>query len=99
MGTVEQAGQQALGLGSELGGQASSAARAVAPYQYSAAAYNPTANYLANPQLQSAIGGMLGGVSQASPQLQSQVGLLGSSTWNPFSDYNTGANGWGNYGE
>ena len=99
MGTVEQAGQQALGLGSELGGQASSAARAVAPYQYSAAAYNPTANYLANPQLQNAIGGMFGGVSQASPQLQSQVGLLGSSTWNPFSDYNTGANGWGNYGE
>jgi hypothetical protein len=99
MGTVEQAGQQALGLGSELGGQASSAARATAPYQYQASAYNPTANYLANPQLQNAIGGMFGGVSQASPQLQSQVGLLGSSTWNPFSDYNTGANGWGNYGE
>jgi hypothetical protein len=103
MGTVEQAGQQALGLGSELGGQASSAARAVAPYQYQADAYNPTANYLANPQLQGAIGqgvaGLFGGVSQATPQLQAQVSALGSSTWNPFSDYNTGANGWGNYGE
>jgi len=67
MGTVEQAGQQALGLGSELGGQASSAARAMSDYQYSADAYNPTANYLANPQLQSAIGkgvaGLFGGGS------------------------------------
>lgn len=60
MGQVEQAGQQALGLGSELGGQASSAARAVAPYQYQASAYNPTANFLANPQLQQAIGGLFG---------------------------------------
>ncbi len=65
MGTVETAGQQALGLGAELGGQASSAARAVAPYQYQAAAYNPTANMLANPDLQYGIGrgvtGLFGG--------------------------------------
>ena len=67
LGTVEQAGQQALGLGSELGGQASSAARAVAPYQYQAAAYNPTANLLANPQLQGALG-------------QGIAGLFGGST-------------------
>jgi hypothetical protein len=62
LGTVEQAGQQALGLGSELGGQASSAARAVAPYQYQAAAYNPTANLLANPQLQGALGQGIAGL-------------------------------------
>jgi hypothetical protein len=37
--------------------------------------------------------------SQASPYLQNQVNQLGSSTSNPFSDYNMGTNGWGNYGE
>lgn len=37
--------------------------------------------------------------SQASPYLQDQVSQLGSSTSNPFSNYNMGTNGWGNYGE
>ncbi len=37
--------------------------------------------------------------SQASPYLQDQVAQLGSSTSNPFSDYNMGTGGWGNYGE
>jgi hypothetical protein len=37
--------------------------------------------------------------SQASPYLQNQVNQLGSSTSNPFSNYNMGTNGWGNYGE
>jgi hypothetical protein len=37
--------------------------------------------------------------SQASPYLQSQVSQLGSSTSNPFSNYNMGTGGWGNYGE
>ena len=37
--------------------------------------------------------------SQASPYLQDQVFQLGSSTSNPFSNYNMGTNGWGNYGE
>ena len=37
--------------------------------------------------------------SQASPYLQDQVSQLGSSTWNPLSNYNIGTNGWGNYGE
>lgn len=37
--------------------------------------------------------------SQAGADLAGQVNQLGSSTWNPFSDYNMGANGWGNYGE
>jgi hypothetical protein len=37
--------------------------------------------------------------SQASPYLKDQVAQLGSSTSNPFSNYNMGTNGWGNYGE
>jgi hypothetical protein len=37
--------------------------------------------------------------SQASPYLKDQVSQLGSSTSNPFSNYNMGTNGWGNYGE
>jgi hypothetical protein len=37
--------------------------------------------------------------SKASPYLQDQVSQLGSSTSNPFSDYNMGTGGWGNYGE
>lgn len=31
--------------------------------------------------------------------LKKDVEALGSNTWNPLSDYNTGANGWGNFGE
>jgi hypothetical protein len=37
--------------------------------------------------------------SQASPYLQDQVSQLGSSTSNPFSNYNMGTGGFGNYGE
>jgi hypothetical protein len=37
--------------------------------------------------------------SQASPMLQDQVSRLGSSTSNPFSNYNMGTGGFGNYGE
>jgi hypothetical protein len=37
--------------------------------------------------------------SQANPMLQNEVSQLGSSTWNPLSNYNMGTNGWGNYGE
>ena len=37
--------------------------------------------------------------SQASPYLQDQVSQLGSSTTNPFSNYNLGTGGFGNYGE
>jgi hypothetical protein len=37
--------------------------------------------------------------SQASPYLKDQVAQLGSSTSNPFSNYNMGTGGFGNYGE
>ena len=46
-------------------------------------------------------GGSLGGwwgTSQSDAQ-KNEIGGLGSNTWNPLSNYNTGANGWGNYGE
>lgn len=54
---------------------------------------NQLGSVFSNPQVSQ---GLFGG---ANPALSSQVNYLGSSTWNPFSDYNTGANGWGNYGE
>jgi hypothetical protein len=85
MGTVERAGQQALGLGSELGGQASSAARAVAPAQYQASAYNPLSNMLANPALQNAIGTGLSGLF-SSPS----VNVGDTSAY----DYAFGGGGW-----
>ena len=37
--------------------------------------------------------------TQNTPEMQAEVNKLGSNTWNPMSDYNTGANGWGSYGE
>lgn len=37
--------------------------------------------------------------TQQSPEMQAEINKLGSSTWNPMSNYYTGANGWGNYGE
>ena len=37
--------------------------------------------------------------TQNTPEMQAEINKLGSNTWNPISDYNTGANGWGSYGE
>jgi hypothetical protein len=37
--------------------------------------------------------------SKASPMLQDEISRLGSSTSNPFSNYNMGTGGFGNYGE
>jgi hypothetical protein len=70
-------------------------------------AYSPLGSALSgfaqNPQATNALGSWITGTntfkSQATPQLSNQVSSLGSSTSNPWSDYNTGANGWGNYGE
>lgn len=39
------------------------------------------------------------GNTQLSPQQKAEISQLGSNSWNPWSDYNTGNNGWGNYGE
>lgn len=39
------------------------------------------------------------GKTVQSDEMKKEIEGLGSNTWNPWSDYNTGANGWGNYGE
>jgi hypothetical protein len=39
------------------------------------------------------------GNTQLTPEQKNEISQLGSSSWNPFSDYNRGTNGWGNYGE
>jgi hypothetical protein len=36
---------------------------------------------------------------QVSPEMKAEISQLGSNTWNPFSDFNRGTNGFGNYGE
>lgn len=47
--------------------------------------------------------GLLGGgnpfASEAGSALSNEVRRLGSNTWNPFSDFRTGRNGFGSYGE
>jgi hypothetical protein len=40
-----------------------------------------------------------GNTTQQSEQQKQEINKLGSNTWNPYSDYNRGTNGWGNYGE
>lgn len=40
-----------------------------------------------------------GNQTQLTPQQQLEVLRLGSNPWSSTSDYSTGANGWGNYGE
>lgn len=39
------------------------------------------------------------GNTQLTDQQKAEIGQLGSNSWNPYSDYNRGTNGWGNYGE
>jgi hypothetical protein len=40
-----------------------------------------------------------GGGTQLSDAQKAEISQLGSSSFNPLSDYNRGTNGWGNYGE
>lgn len=39
------------------------------------------------------------GSTQLTDQQKQEINSLGSNSWNPWSDYNQGTNGWGNYGE
>lgn len=80
------------------------AANAYAQYQ----GYSPMASALsgAGSALSGMSGGgsswfsnLLGGGSTPTSMLSNEVSRLGSSTSNPFSNYNTGLGGWGNYGE
>ena len=40
-----------------------------------------------------------GNPTQQSDMQKQEINMLGSNTWNPYSDYNRGTNGFGNYGE
>jgi hypothetical protein len=40
-----------------------------------------------------------GNTTQQSEMQKQEIQRLGSNTWNPYSDYNRGTNGFGNYGE
>ena len=40
-----------------------------------------------------------GNPTQPSEMQKQEINMLGSNTWNPYSDYNRGTNGFGNYGE
>jgi hypothetical protein len=40
-----------------------------------------------------------GNATQPSNMQMQEINKLGSNTWNPYSDYNRGTNGFGNYGE
>ncbi len=40
-----------------------------------------------------------GNTTQQSEMQKQEINKLGSNTWNPYSDYNRGTNGFGNYGE
>lgn len=40
-----------------------------------------------------------GNATQPSEMQKQEIQKLGSNTWNPYSDYNRGTNGFGNYGE
>ena len=40
-----------------------------------------------------------GGKTVLSDEQKAEISQLGSSSMNPFSDYNRGTNGWGHYGE
>lgn len=37
--------------------------------------------------------------TQLSDAQKQEISSLGSNSWNPWSDYNRGTNGWGTYGE
>jgi hypothetical protein len=37
--------------------------------------------------------------TQLSDAQKAEISQLGSNSWNPYSDYNRGTNGFGNYGE
>ena len=40
-----------------------------------------------------------GNPTQQSDMQKQEINMLGSNTWNQYSDYNRGTNGFGNYGE
>ena len=111
---LESAGQGALDLGVNIGGRTATAGANVgntlfrggvgaAETMQRANSYSPFGDALSglsqNKDLRSGLSNWFGGGGTAGSAVQSEVARLGSSTSNPWSDYNTGANGWGSYGE
>jgi hypothetical protein len=102
MAAQQQFENQAAMQGQQLAQQAGQTAQQSNPMALAQALRKSTPT---DPNVQQSGNGTLGARvdmalnSQASPYLQNQVNQLGSNTWNPMSDYNTGANGWGSYGE
>jgi len=112
--SVEQLGQSTLDMGAQLGGRAATAGANVgqsllqggmsaAKIAQAGNAYSPMGSVISgafsNPQMTSWLNNQSNSRSVATPQLSNEVSGLGSSTSNPWSDYNRGTNGWGNYGE
>jgi hypothetical protein len=113
--SIEQLGQNTLDLGAQLGGRAAQAGASVgnALYQGGANAartmqasnaYNPFGTALINASTNQQFQGLAKNIgdwwNQPAPtsQLSNQIGQLGSGTGRT-SDWYTGANGWGSYGE
>lgn len=109
--TIEGLGQNAMDLGINIGAQGQAGQSTAASLLSNAARtempanqYSPWSGLLSG--MSSSLGGMgsAQGMSnwwntKASAPVSNEVSSLGSSTWNPWSDYNTGAGAWGSYGE
>ncbi len=111
--TIEGLGQQAMDIGMNVGakGQANASSAQLlqqglnqaAATRAAAEAQRPWSGLMSG--MSSSLTGMTGGGlqnwwnTQATSPVRSEVSGMGSSTWNPWSDYNTGAGGWGSYGE
>jgi len=96
VGQQQQFQNQQLGAGNQLAQQVG---------QGQGSGFNNLAMAMAlrnkQPQTGASIGDKMSNYfgTQQTPEMQAQINQLGSNTWNPMSDYNTGANGWGSYGE
>lgn len=111
---IEDLGANALTIGSQLGARTSASganvgnalmagAKAAAPYQLAAGSYNPVGSFLSNfgsnTKATNALGNWLGsgnifGISPTSA-VTNQIAQLGGT----MSDFYSGNNGWGSWGE
>ena len=98
MAAQQQFQNQAAMQGQQLAQQAGQTAQQSNPMALAAALRKPTDP---NAPQGASMGDKMANYfdTQQTPQNQQQIQQLGSNTWNPMSDYNTGANGWGSYGE
>jgi len=72
----------------------------IAPVMQNTQGQQLAAQALGTPQqMQMANALRQGNPTQQSDMQKQEINMLGSNTWNPYSDYNRGTNGFGNYGE